>query len=114
MHERWQADLADMTSKPGKDGSDHILFVMDIFSREVWARSIKGATAEVVTSAFESILREAGAKPVEVNSDGGPEFTNAFSRMLQLNGINQRRKPTPDSRNDLATCLLYTSDAADE
>ena len=103
MHERWQVDLADMTSKPGKDGSDHILFVMDIFSREVWARSIKGATAEVVTSAFESILREAGAKPVEVNSDGGPEFTNAFSRMLQLNGINQRRKPTPDSRNDLAT-----------
>ena len=77
MHERWQVDLADMTSKPGKDGSDHILFVMDIFSREVWARSIKGATAEGVTSAFESILREAGAKPVEVNTDGGPEFANA-------------------------------------
>ena len=103
MNERWQADLADMTSKPGKDGADHILFVMDIFSRQVWARSIKGATAEVVTNAFESILGEAGAKPVEVNTDGGPEFTNAFSRMLQQKGINQRRKPTPDSRNDLAT-----------
>ena len=103
MNERWQADLADMTSKPGKDGTDHILFVMDIFSRRVWARAIKGATAEVVTTAFQSILEEAGTKPVELNTDGGPEFTNAFSRMLEQNRINHRRKPSPDSRNDLAT-----------
>ena len=103
MNERWQADLADMTSKPGKDGTDHILFVMDIFSRRVWARAIKGATAEVVTTAFQSILEEAGTKPVELNTDGGPEFTNAFSRMLEQSRINHRRKPSPDSRNDFAT-----------
>ena len=30
MNERWQADLANMTSKPGGNGEDHILFVMDI------------------------------------------------------------------------------------
>ena len=45
MNERWQADLANMTSKPGGNGEDHILFVMDIFTRRVWARAIKGSTA---------------------------------------------------------------------
>ena len=88
MNERWQADLADMTSKPGNDGTDHILFVMDIFSRRVWARAIRGATAEVVTTAFQSILEEAGTKPVELNTDGGPEFTKALSRAESITDAN--------------------------
>ena len=80
MNERWQADLANMTSKPGGKGEDHILFVMDIFTRRVWARAIKGSTAITAANAFESILEEAGAKPVELNSDGGGEFSSSFPR----------------------------------
>jgi len=103
MNERWQADLANMTSKPGGGGEDHILFVMDIFTRRVWARAMKGSTAITAANAFESILEEAGAKPVELNTDGGGEFSSSFSKMLERQGINHRRKLTPDSRNDLAT-----------
>ena len=103
MNERWQADLANMTSKPGGSGEDHILFVMDIFTRRVWARAMKGSTAITAANAFESILEEAGAKPVELNTDGGGEFSSSFSKMLERQGINHRRKLTPDSRNDLAT-----------
>jgi hypothetical protein len=57
----------------------------------------------VVANAFESILEEAGAKPVELNTDGGGEFSSSFSKMLERQGINHRRKLTPDSRNDIAT-----------
>ena len=52
VNEKWQADLANMTSKPGGKGEDHILFVMDIFTRRVWARAIKGSTAVTVANAF--------------------------------------------------------------
>ena len=103
MNERWQADLADMTSKPGSNGEDHILFVMDIFTRRVWARAIKGSSAATVANAFESILEEAGAKPMQLNTDGGGEFLASFAKMLERLGINHRRKETPDSRNDLGT-----------
>ena len=103
MNERWQADLANMTSKPGGGGEDHILFVMDIFTRRVWARALKGSTAITTANAFESILEEASAKPVELNTDGGGEFSSSFSKMLERQGINHRVKPTPDSRNDIAT-----------
>ena len=80
MNERWQADLANMPSKPGGSGEDHILFVMDIFTRRVWARAMKGSTAITATNAFGSILEEAGAKPVELNTDGGGEFSSSFPR----------------------------------
>ena len=103
MNERWQADLANMTSKPGGSGEDHILFVMDIFTRRVWARALKGSTAITTANAFESILEEASDKPVELNTDGGGEFSSSFSKMLERQGINHRVKPTPDSRNDIAT-----------
>ena len=103
MNERWQADLANMTSKPGGNGEDHVLFVMDIFTRRVWARAMKGSTAVVVANAFESILEEAGAKPTQLNTDAGGEFSSSFSKMLERQGINHRVKLTPDSRNDLAT-----------
>ena len=65
INERWQADLANMTSKPGANGEDHILFVMDIFTRRVWARALKRSTSAVVTNSFESILEEVGAKPTQ-------------------------------------------------
>jgi len=103
MNERWQADLANMTSKPGGNSEDHILFVMDIFTRRVWARAIKGSTAVTVANAFESILEEAGSKPTQLNTDAGGEFSSSFSKMLERRGINHRVKLTPDSRNDLAT-----------
>ncbi len=74
MDERWQADLANMTSKPGANGEDHILFVMDIFTRCVWARALQGSTAVTVANAFESILEEAGVKPTQLNTDAGGEF----------------------------------------
>ena len=80
MNERWQADLANMTSKPGGGGEDHILFVMDIFTRRVWARAMKGSTAITAANAFESILEEAGAKPIELNTDVGGEFSSSFPR----------------------------------
>ena len=82
MNERWQADLANMTSKPGGGGEDHILFVMDISARRVWARAMKGSTAITAVNAFESILEEAGAKPVELKT--GSELCQAFMRMTLL------------------------------
>eukprot|EP00973_Karenia_brevis_P004331 593221-Karenia_brevis.AAC.1 len=92
-----------MTSKPGGKGEDHILFVMDIFTRRVWARAIKGSTAVTVANAFESILEEAGSKPTQLNTDAGGEFSSNFPKMLERRGINHRVKLTPDSRNDIAT-----------
>ena len=103
MNERWQADLVDMTSKPGANGEDHILFVMDIFTRRVWVRAIVGSSASVVADAFESILEETGTHPTQLNTDGGGEFQSSFAKMLERRSINHRRKETPDARNDLGT-----------
>ena len=103
MNKRWQADLANMTCKPGGNGEDRILFAMDIFTRHDWDRAMKGSTAVTVATAFESILEEAGAKPTQPNTDAGGEFSSSFSKMLERQGISHRRKLTPDSRNDLAT-----------
>ncbi len=82
---------------------DRVRFVMDVFTLRVWARALKGSTAITTANAFESILEEAGAKPVELNTDGGGEFSSSFSKMLERQGINHIVKPTPDSRNDIAT-----------
>ena len=85
---QWQGDLVEMNDFVSVNkGYKYILTVVDLFSRYAWARALKNKTGQVVTKAFESILKE-GRKPHYFQSDEGLEFDNRhFQHLLNLNDI---------------------------
>jgi len=97
LDSRWVADLIDYTSQPvGK--TTHVLIVQDIFSRFIWTAPLAGVAQ--TTKAFQKILNE-GRVPTELNTDMGPEWTNAaFKKLCAQQKIEQRFKK---GRNDIAT-----------
>ena len=72
----WEADLAfvqDIAKE--NDGVNHLLVVIDVFSKYVWVRLMKNKTARSLLEAFDSILSD-GRKPEKLRTDKGTEFLN--------------------------------------
>jgi len=80
INRRWFADLIDLTAQPS-GRHKYILVVQDVFSRLLYARALTSKTPKAVAEAFADTLRE-GGQPVELTTDGGPEFTRAFRDFL--------------------------------
>ena len=114
---RWMADLISFASRPAfkfesskrfgrlKQESDtpytHVLLVQDVFSRQLWAKAMH-STSET-TANFQKILNETSRKPVELDTDGGTEFTSgAFKNVMVSAGIEHTIKDATD-RNGIAT-----------
>jgi hypothetical protein len=70
----WSIDLIDFGEDFANKRYRYILNVIDIFSRKIWARSIKNKTVANVKTALHSIFVEAGNTPVTIRSDNGKEF----------------------------------------
>jgi hypothetical protein len=108
INNRWVADLIDYNAKPSPDKKgeggpyQYILIVQDIFSRVLFAHSLKAKDPEVVQQAFESIVRRAGL-PDLLDTDNGNEFTGAFKQYLQEERI---RHNVSDARNKNARATL--------
>ena len=60
-----------------------------MFSKHAWVEPIKNKTGQVVTAAFEKILKQ-GRTPINLQSDDGKEFFNkTFKGLLTRKGIHQ-------------------------
>jgi hypothetical protein len=106
VNHRWMADLLSFTSRPVKTSEGfytHVLIVVDVFSRYVWARPLQSVSD--TTRAFTSIFMESVARntyPRRLDTDGGPEFNNAsFKSFLAKWKVNHVIKDAQD-RNAIA------------
>ena len=75
IDEQWQADLVDMQlySKEN-EGYNHMLTVIDCFSRFAFAKILKNKSGDEVKNAFQSIFNE--RIPKKIQTDQGTEFYN--------------------------------------
>ena len=83
LDERWAGDVIDFQSKTTKKGAPVYVFVVqDIFSRFLFAKALRSKVE--VEAAFLRLMKDAGRKPDELNTDNGSEFTNrGFQIMLE-------------------------------
>ena len=99
IHERWMADLADLTAQPSGE-FQYVLFVMNVFSKQVWAKALTTKTPEAVTAAFRDIL-QGKEPPTRLDTDSGAEFTGPFEKLLEEKDIFHVTKD-PQDTNGLA------------
>jgi len=83
LYDLWQADLAEFIpySKDNR-GYKYILFVIDCFSKYLWAEGVKNKTGGEITNAFERIFKRAKRTPINLQTDMGKEFYNTTSQNL--------------------------------
>ena len=99
INDRWMADLADLTAQPSGN-FQYILVVMNLFSKELWARPLTTKTPAAVTAAFREIL-QGKEPPSRLDTDMGSEFTGPFSQLLEEKDIFHVTKH-PEDVNGLA------------
>ena len=77
-NKQWEADLYTVETTFQKENAPikFILFVVDSFSKEGWARPLKTKRPREVLPALESIFEASGQVPSVVRSDQGKEFQN--------------------------------------
>ena len=77
--EQFQADLVDMRQYAAEnDGYNHILTVIDVFSKVAFAEPLRGKTGAAVEAALERVFRAAPAgAPKRLQTDAGKEFLNS-------------------------------------
>ena len=75
--ELWQMDLCDMRAlKEYNDGVTFLLTVIDVFSKNAFAKPLLDKKGSTVLNAFQMILEESDRKPSNVQTDHGSEFVN--------------------------------------
>lgn len=89
LDETWQADLVEMQpyARENKD-TKYLLTIIDVLSKFAWAVPVKRKTAQDVTAAMESVLRQ-GRVPSNLQTDKGKEFYNTnFQNLMTRYSIN--------------------------
>ncbi len=76
----WQSDIAEMPLI-----NDYIGFLccIDLFSRNIYCKSLKSKEAKAVKVAFQEIFKQAGIKPQQLETDRGSEFLGNRSFFLK-------------------------------
>ena len=64
----------------------YVLAVLNVFSKELWARPLRTKTPAVVTEAFREIL-QGQELPSRLDTDLGSEFTGPFAQLLEEKDI---------------------------
>ena len=77
------------------------LFMIQVFSRKVWAVAIKDKTAASVLSAGRALISRLPEKPKVVSSDDGLEYTQ-LSDYLKEKGIGHKQSVADQDKNALA------------
>jgi len=85
IDDRWMADLADLTAQPSGE-FQYVLTVLNVFSKQLWAKALTTKTPEAVTAAFREIL-EGKDPPTRLDTDSGSEFTGPFQKLLEEKDI---------------------------
>lgn len=86
----WQADLIDLISlKTYNKGFKYILVIIDCFSKFVWAVPLKTKNKIEVFKAFQSVFKQSGRRPRNLQTDMGTEFYNGeFKKIMKSYKIN--------------------------
>jgi hypothetical protein len=107
VNARYQADLLDFKNDGG-GAEKNVLVVVNVFTREMWARAIKNKTAAKTAEALRDILDDFDVnlsggssliQPLVMTTDGGAEFTADFAEELKDRKIAHRLK---DGKNSIA------------
>mgnify|MGYP000606486524 FL=1 len=108
VNSRYQADLLDFKND-GESEEKNVLIVVNVFTREMWARAIKNKTAKSTAAALVDILDDFDVnlsgrgpsliQPLVMTTDGGAEFTADFAEELKDRKIAHRLK---DGKNSIA------------
>ena len=92
---RFQADLIDLKNDPSQ-AHKNILVLVNVFSRELYARACKSKDPAVVAAALKAILDELPARPQFISTDAGEEFKGPVDTLLQHRDIVHRTRPVGD------------------
>lgn len=97
--EQFDIDLLSMINiSKENDGVQYLLFCIDIFSRQVWAKPLKNKTAKSVLNAMEAILKD--QTPKKIRSDNGSEFSNHwFRKFMKDNNVYYFTTRNPPKAN---------------
>ena len=75
INDTWQIDLCDMrTIKSKNDNNQHIMTIIDVFSKKAWAVILKNKQGSTVLDALKSVLKN--VQPKRIHADKGSEFFN--------------------------------------
>ena len=75
IDDTWQIDLCDMRSlKKFNKNHQHILTIIDVFSKKAWAIILLDKKASTVLEGLKSVLEK--RKPKKIHADQGSEFFN--------------------------------------
>jgi hypothetical protein len=99
---RFQADVIDLRNDTGVEGevrAKDILVLVNVFTREIYARAMPSKTAEETKKALISILGTIGETPGVLTTDAGLEFSGAFAAEAKSRSIALRLK---DGKNAIA------------
>ena len=108
MHYRYSIDSATSLRKD-LYGYQHVIVIVEHFSRWVELVPVKELTSEETARAFEErVISRVGA-PVEVISDNGSEYRGVFKQMLDRYGV-QHKPITPGNSqaNGMAERVVQT------
>ena len=91
----WQVDTIVYPDADADQGIKRVLFVMDAFSRKVYAEPLTDGTSETAAAAMAKILL-GNPTPEKISTDGGPEFMATFDRLLERKKIDHATKDKLD------------------
>ena len=85
-----QADLSDLPSlSKYNDGFRYVLFIIDVFSKRLFAKPLKTKSAVEVSQAVKNFLDSAQPPVISIQTDLGKEFMNSnFKSIMKEFGIN--------------------------
>lgn len=101
VNQRWFGDLIDLTAQPSAGGDRYILVVQDVFTRRLFAESLRDKRPSTVAPALERIM-DAHGKPKSFESDEGPEFGRPVAALMEREGVAFSQKD-PSDKNAHAT-----------
>ena len=88
---RFQMDLADLKYSPSQ-GYKNILVLVNVYTREAFARPVVDKTPGEVSIGLHSMLSKLPKLPAFIFSDRGGEFVGEVQALLERAGITQRMK----------------------
>ena len=98
---RFQMDLIDMKNSKS-NGMSVILVLVDVFTRQAWAKGATSKNPERVEQALRPLLNDLPSMPDVIFSDAGNEFSGAVSRLLEEKGIVHQTRSDKFDVNVLA------------
>ena len=110
IDEIWSIDLADFSDykTSNNKGFRYIFFVIDNFSKYLWAIPLKNKYSQTITNDFSNILTTSKRKPLKIESDRGSEFYNSiFQDFLKSKNIHHYSRFT-DKGPSIAERVIRT------